>query len=350
MMSWFMRVFEPVRKHIERSRVKPKRAVSSSERVICCVLLLGLLSIALWVAFRGQKYDSSLYALSESAFATPKGERTKLHFPEALAGGWKRGKVESYTADNLYEKINGRAELYISYDVVGLTCTSYRQVGKGGEEKFVDVFVYDMGSPQNAFGIYSYERVAGIGKPMKLGNGGYQAAGSIYFWKGKHYVQVVAPFEDDALKSACEAIARAIDAQLRAEPVDIWGLKVLPKDGLMQDSVTYIKRKAFGYDFLNEVYTAQYRYAGKLLKAFVCKCSSAADAKSKLGNWKNALRKYGKVVSERQFKGEPWFVGKSGDEFVIAFCKGSMLGGVIEASDLKVAEEFARSFFDKLRQ
>lgn len=344
------RAFGGLREHIDRRWSKPKRVVSRGEQVVCCILLLGLLSIAVWVAFRGQRHDSNLYMLSESAFATSAGEKAKLHFPEAIAGGWKRSKVETYTADNLYEKIDGRAELYISYDVVGLICTSYRQAEKGGEGKFVDVFVYDMGSPQNAFGIYSYERVAGIGKPIKLGNGGYQAAGSIYFWKGKHYVQVVVPFEDDDLKKACEAIAKAIDAQLQVEPVDIWGLKVFPKDGLIQDSITYIKRKAFGYDFLSEVYTAQYRHAGKLLKAFVCKCSSVDDARAKLSRWKSALRKYGKVVSEGRLNGELWFAGKVGSSFTVAFCKGNLLGGVVEAGDLKSAEEFSKRLFGKLRQ
>ncbi|MCS7254278.1 MAG: DUF6599 family protein [Armatimonadota bacterium] len=349
-MNWLTQVFESVRKYIERGRLKPRRTVSNSERIISSILLLGLLLVALWVVFKGQSYDESLYALSESGFATYGSAKVKLQFPETIADGWKRGKVESYTADNLYEKINGRAELYISYDVVGLTCTSYRQANKDGDEKFIDVFVYDMGAPENAFGIYSYERVAGIGKPVKLGNDGYQAAGSIYFWKGKWYVQVVVPFEDDAMKHACEAIAKAIDTQLQGEPVSIWGLKVLSKDGLIQDSITYIKRKAFGYDFLSEVYTAQYRYAGKTLKAFVSRCSSAESARAKLSKWKNTLRKYGKVVSEKPSKGEPQFVGKVGDRFTVVFCKGSLLGGVIEASDLKIAEEFAKSLFDKLRQ
>ena len=34
-------------------------------------------------------------------------------------------KVMHFTAENLYEQINGRAEYYIAYDVIGMTFASF---------------------------------------------------------------------------------------------------------------------------------------------------------------------------------------------------------------------------------
>lgn len=349
-MSWAKRLFKPVRKHIELNRIKPRRAVSKLERAISLLVLVGLLTIAIAVAIKGRSSNVTSYMLSLTAQAdVSSSAKVQLKFPEVVDGEWKRGKIETYTADNLYEKIDGRAELYISYDVAGLICTSYKPGGSKGDELFIDVFVYDMGNPLNAFGIYSYERVSGVGKPMKLGEGGYQAAGSIYFWKGRHYVQIVTPVEDAKLKGICERLAKSIEAQLKGEPADLWGLKVFPKDGLVHDSITYIKRKAFGHDFLDNVWTTQYRRGGKLLKAFMSKRQSAHDAKARLLKWKDTVSKYGRVLSQKGSGEQLWLVGKVGDRYVVVFCKGSLLGGVVEADDAKVAEGFARWLFSGIK-
>ena len=336
-----------VKEHIERSTVKPKRTISKIERAISLSILLFLLAIAVVVAHMGRQRSIAHYVLSETAFAgVTKGTALKLQLPPTMPNGWKRGKIETYNANNLYEKIDGRAELYISYDVVELVCTSYKR--EKDEGMFVDVFIYDMGSPQNAFGIYSYER-AGVGKRIKLGEDGYEAGGSIYFWKGCYYVQVVAAFEDEAMKQLCLSLAKTIESQLKGGQSKIWGLESLPKEGLVSGSIVYIKRKAFGHDFLEDVYTAQYRYGGKNIKAFVSKCKSANDARAKLAKWKEVVGKYGQVMKSEQYKGQPLFAGKSGGGFVVVFCKNELLGGVIEAEDIKLAEGFAKMFFEKLR-
>lgn len=345
----FVHLRKLIKEHIERSTIKPKRAVSKAERAISLSILLTLLVIAGIVAHMGRQKGIAHYVLSETAIAgVAKGTALKLQLPSTMPNGWKRGKIETYNASNLYEKIDGRAELYISYDVVELVCTSYKRAQGKDEGMFIDVFIYDMGSPQNAFGIYSYER-AGVGKRLKLGDDGYEAGGSIYFWKGRYYVQVIAAFEDEAMKQLCLSLAKIVERQLKGERGKLWGLELLPKEGLVNGSVVYIKRKAFGYDFLEDVYTAQYRYGGKNIKAFISKCKSASDAKSKLAKWKEAVKKYGQVMKSEQYKGQPLFTGKSGGGFVVVFCKDGLLGGVIEAEDIKLAESFAKALFGKLR-
>ena len=76
----------------------------------------------------------------------------EVGFPEVE--GWSvASEVHSYTADNLWEYINGAAELFVEYDVQ--TCYT-GDLASGGLVVTVDY--YDMGTPLNAFGVYVRER------------------------------------------------------------------------------------------------------------------------------------------------------------------------------------------------
>jgi hypothetical protein len=68
--------------------------------------------------------------------------------------GWQPvSDVATWFPDNLWEYIDGAAELFLSYDVV--SCQS-REFSAGDITITVDLF--DLGSPLNAFGIYTRER------------------------------------------------------------------------------------------------------------------------------------------------------------------------------------------------
>ena len=66
--------------------------------------------------------------------------------PEGLT---KKSPVRHYTEANLYDKINGRSELFHSYDVTGMTFVTFSTADD--PSKFLDVFLYDMTTPLNAF-------------------------------------------------------------------------------------------------------------------------------------------------------------------------------------------------------
>ena len=75
-------------------------------------------------------------------------------------GGFaQKGPVERYTEVHLYEKINGRSELFHAYDVTGMTFVTFSKADDPA--KFIDVFLYDMTTPLGALGIYSVERSSG---------------------------------------------------------------------------------------------------------------------------------------------------------------------------------------------
>ena len=81
----------------------------------------------------------------------PAGARAQ-DFP-AVEGWEPVSEVRTYFSDNLWEYINGAAELFVSYDVaICQTC----DLAAGDMVATVDL--YDMGTPLNAWGIYLRER------------------------------------------------------------------------------------------------------------------------------------------------------------------------------------------------
>ena len=77
--------------------------------------------------------------------------------PSGAVGGWNLAEpIELYSPDNLYEYINGAADGYLVFDFVVLAHADYRHPERKGQSITVDV--YEMASPEDAFGIYSVER------------------------------------------------------------------------------------------------------------------------------------------------------------------------------------------------
>ena len=71
--------------------------------------------------------------------------------------GWQiYERAKQFTPQNLNEQINGRASLFLAYDVRRLTFVSFFQ--DVDIARFVNLSIYDMGEPTNAFGIFSVER------------------------------------------------------------------------------------------------------------------------------------------------------------------------------------------------
>ncbi|MFH1419828.1 MAG: DUF6599 family protein, partial [Planctomycetota bacterium] len=123
--------------------------------------------------------------------------------------------VSVFTPDRLHEKINGRAELYLRFHVVSLTFGSYRHSVNG--EQTIDVYWYDMGEAENAFGIYETESPPGAAS-LEIGHGGYQAGGAVFFVKDSSYVQVLPSGVDAADADAALEIARLIAEVAGSEP------------------------------------------------------------------------------------------------------------------------------------
>ena len=71
--------------------------------------------------------------------------------------GWAlEGPIKKYTGEDLFEYINGEAELYLQFGFKILTAGLYLK--EGNEKLGITADVYEMGSDLEAFGIYANYR------------------------------------------------------------------------------------------------------------------------------------------------------------------------------------------------
>jgi len=203
--------------------------VGNTEKVLGILIIL--LVAAIVVAFVLQvatdrdylfNVDQEAYApaAAEPADAEPEATRRSAGegenpFPDPGLEDWRPpSRMDRFTADNLYVKIDGRAEAYLRFHVVELTFGTYRHESDG--ERTVDVYWYDMGAPANALGMYRSEHPPDA-TTVPVGRAGYQAGGAVFFCKGSSYVQVLPSRLDEADADAALKIAQRLAERIEQE-------------------------------------------------------------------------------------------------------------------------------------
>lgn len=236
------------------------------------------------------------------------------------------GAIEHYDIARLYDKINGRSELYMAYDVVGLSWVSF--VEDTDNNTFMDVFLYDMRSPTGAFGVYSVERE--IDQPkVALGREGYRTDSNHYFWKGKYYVYIQASIDTEAVVSAGLSVAKALADRLDDSGGPVLGLDLVPKDGVIEDSIQYFKVDAMALDFMTETFTALYPLGDTTVKAFMSRRSSEEEAGKIVEQYAGYLEEYGDDLERKTVEGTEYIVADLGGGFYDGvFRVGSVVAGV----------------------
>ena len=259
---------------------------------------------------------------------------------EAVAGvtplGWQIfDAVKQFTPETLYEQINGRASFFLAYDMTRMTYASFIY----GDEtvKFINLSIYDMGTPTNAFGVFSAERSPGE-SPLNLGRAGYRSEANYFIWQGRFYIRIISSEVTDEFKRIGLELARKATGFLPDSGEPVWGLAALPLTDRMPQSVQYFKADAMGLDFMRNTYTADYRKDNTLVKAFLSQQDSAESARDTVVRYTRFAEKYGKGI-ERLKAGEVELVScDMGGSYDVVFHKGRLLGGLsaVEKRDLAI--------------
>ena len=174
----------------------------------------------------------------------------RLVFP--LPSGWQvQVDTATYGPENLWEYIDGAADLFVSYGFEMLQCATYK-TPSGAE---VRAEAYRHRDAANAYGMYSQER-SPENAPVPTGTEGCADAGMINVVVGRWYLKLsgsASTTSGDLL-----AVAQAVDAALgspRGLPSEFGKL---PAEMRIPRSEQYIARDFLGYGFLARVFLARY--------------------------------------------------------------------------------------------
>jgi hypothetical protein len=197
-------------------------------------------------------------------------------FPE-IQGMSKIREPEIYTPHNLYEYINGAAELYLSYDFRELATLTY----ENPKEQSLTIEIYRHSNSPNGFGIYSQERPQS-GDFLNIGTQGYYEKGILNFVRGSYYVKLISFGLGSDDKSLLISVAQKIANQLEGELSFPRIVYSFPEEGKIENSEKFISQNFLGHSFLKSAFTADYNDANTTFKLFIIKGADAKDCEEML--------------------------------------------------------------------
>ncbi len=232
-----------------------------------------------------------------------------------------------FVGNDLWEYINGGAELYHLYGFVEVATADY----SADETKMiVDIYAFD--TPLNAFGLYSQQRHPDYTQ-LLLGIEGFLAPPSLTFIKDRYMVRII---YDDNVANEAPVVNLAQEMEKIIPGVDKMPsvFSIFPHNSIAEPidgSEKYFKDSFLGHKFLAEVFSVEYKTGGEYPQTFFISPDSLG---SKFLAWKNYAEQseqYKELVGEFGFEGSYRFIFK--DKFygdIITGLKNGYLVGIVE--------------------
>ncbi len=250
-----------------------------------------------------------------------------------LVPGWEQsGNKREYTADTLYEYMDGNAESYLLYGFVrmqGITCTS-------GEKKFV-IDASEMEDSDLAYGMFASNRDPNQAV-ANIAMGGQVQARRASFAKGNYYVEIAASPEGD-YSAALQAFATKMEPLVEGRSTPPDALEWFPKENLT--SLRMVPESVLGLRQLKRGFVAKYAQG----QAFIIVEASAESAAEVF-----------KKVQARFAEATPANVGDEGFQTktqyldgICIFRKGHYVGGYANLPDAQQAVKLATVLAGRIR-
>ncbi len=340
--------------------------ISALERALSAALIVALGAIGGAIYLSGQTYDEALFgldpaALTASAPTTGRTPANTIVMPSQTTAiatvdgpvswleqisvtGWsKMGSVESFDAADLYVKINGRAEQYLAYDVVGLDCSSFTDA-KGD---FIDVFLYEMGTPARAFGIYAVELDASA-PTVDLGRSGYRSGASLFFWQGSFYVQILTSVSEETLAAAANGIAARLTSRIPDHGRPVPGMDSLPTEGRIPGTLQYMVKDGLSLPFLTETWTADYEIDGQRATLFLSVQSSPDAVANVMDGYRGYLGDFDAQITQSTRDGRTALFGDMDGYYDVVLAGSNHVAGAVLLEDRKLAQTIAADWLPSM--
>lgn len=330
------RIFNP------HGRRHYRRSYSTREVQVGCVVLLGLAAVAGWVFARGQHPDPDLFALGAGLTPQPARDRPdRSPLPPELAltaQGYREGRVSRFGSDNLFEKIDGRADFFKARGFQALTCVTLQHADPN---RSIDVELYDMGDAQNALGTYAAERDPGV-TPLRVSGAQYHLEpNALFMARGRFYVRAVAAATDPPVSEQLDKLIERFNASLEGAARPWSELLFVDRLGLPAAGVGFMTDNAFSFGFARGVHTATLQDGETQL--FVMPASSPAEAAKLADQFVGGFASYGdrdgNIVTDRYLK-----------RVAAVTSQGAFAVGVVSAADKPAATSWLAQLIGALSE
>ena len=123
---------------------------------------------------------------------------------------------------------------------------------------------------------------------------------------------------------------------------------LFPKADLIAGSIALIAADAFGYEQLDQVYTAEYRLDDQPVMAYLARRRTPYEARKLAASYGRFLLNFGGQKLEQQLTIKNAQMIEILDTYEIIFSHGPFLAGVREAANREQAENLAIRLYDQI--
>jgi len=328
------------------------RTVSKTESLVGYAIILLLVIITGGIFFKQSRFDPSVLkpgALQQELSTQPLSPLTPpkdllQYAPQNLI---LLSPAESFEPENLSDKINGKAELYLSGGFVRLV--SQRFTIEDEPSAWMEVFIYDMGSPRGSYAVYSLQKRFEA-KEMELGDYGYGTENGLYFVHGAYYVELVSSVAQERMAELMFSFGRNFISKTPVESNELNELALFPEKNLNRESISLLPSNGFGFEQFDSIFTAQYGVGDTELTAFLSRRKSEAEAAKLVDAYTSFLTAVGGTELKSNLNIPGAKLVEIMDTFELFFSRGSILAGVHGAENRQAAEELAQMLNRKLAE
>jgi hypothetical protein len=309
---------------------------SRSEKLISLAVLTMLAIIAAGIFAVQTDYNPAvvqLFSEPERIDQPRPAETAMIPLPEGITA---LTPPETFAPLTLSDKINGKAELYLTAGFKQLK--SQRFGDKSSSDRWFEMFVYDMAVPENAFAVYS-SQLRGDGVPVDLGPYAYRTANALFWVHGPYYLELIAAEDSESARRLMREIANSFNQTTAADTRAVTETDLFPTQGLDSKSIVLIPADAFGLEKFDRVLVAEYTIEGLTLTAFISNRGTAEAAARMAEDYRQFLIAFGGQATAV----ENGHIVDILDAHEIIFTQGPYVAGIHEATDREKALELSRS-------
>jgi hypothetical protein len=195
--------------------------------------------------------------------------------------GWTISQeVEVFSRDNLYERINGAAPLFLENNFQEMTAMEYTQ-----GDNYITIQAYRHATPEDAFGMYASERSTDMTFYSGIGGEAQGDGYGLFFFSGAVYVKMSASDEGGAIHETMLAVAKSLARSIDPNAGYPAVFASFPQERRIMYTEAYITQNYIGHDFLKPVYVADYALGGKRIQIFLIDGRTTEGARKILSDY-----------------------------------------------------------------
>jgi hypothetical protein len=319
------------------------RTVSKTETYVGCTILIVLLVISSGILLKQSQYNPSIFKPTTFQPESPAPTSPRTSFPPDLIQYAPKSLTaltppETFGLENLSDKINGKAELYLSAGFVRLV--SQRFAIEGEPTSWMEAFIYDMGSTRGSYAVYSLQKRSEATE-LDTGDFAYRTENALYLVHGSYYVEIVASIAQERMVELILSFGDNFIRKTTAGSETINEFILFPIKHLNKESISLLPSDAFGFQQFDSIFTAQYEVGDTELTAFLSQRQSPAEAVRLVESYTSFLREFGGTELKSTLNIPGAKLVEIMDTFELIFSRGSILAGVHGAENRKAAEALA---------